>query len=102
MQSPRVAKPATDSTTRFVSTQLIAHTCVWARGGEGNAQILASGRASMPAKFARVALCCAGAKPGACGIAELEYGNPLDLRVINTHIRTGFLQVDVPLGFGYR
>eukprot|EP00965_Chrysotila_dentata_P114435 3782408-Pleurochrysis_carterae.AAC.1 len=53
---------------------------VWPRGG-GGVQILASGRSSMSAaKSARAALCCVGAEPAACGVAELEYGNPLDRR----------------------
>eukprot|EP00965_Chrysotila_dentata_P237533 6201969-Pleurochrysis_carterae.AAC.3 len=48
-----------------------------ARGGGGsNSGVKAQ---SMPAQSARAALCCAGAKPAACGIAKLEYGNPLDL-----------------------
>eukprot|EP00965_Chrysotila_dentata_P175604 5796934-Pleurochrysis_carterae.AAC.5 len=53
------------------------------RGGGSNSGVKAR---SMPANSARAALCCAGAEPAACGIAGLEYGNPLDLRVISTHI----------------
>eukprot|EP00965_Chrysotila_dentata_P241393 6204251-Pleurochrysis_carterae.AAC.2 len=60
---------------------------VWPRGG-GGVQILASGLASMPAKSAPAAPCSAGAELAACGmIAEVEYGNPLDRRVIITHIK---------------
>eukprot|EP00965_Chrysotila_dentata_P192507 6175215-Pleurochrysis_carterae.AAC.2 len=37
-------------------------------------------------------------------VAELEYGNPLDLRIVITRMRMeiGNLRVDVPLSFGYR
>eukprot|EP00965_Chrysotila_dentata_P037812 1257353-Pleurochrysis_carterae.AAC.1 len=85
------SKIETGSTTRFVSTQQVvwqrAYKRVGTRGiGERYFKFRASGRSSMPAKFARAALCCAGAEPAACGIAELEYGNPLDLRAIITHI----------------
>eukprot|EP00965_Chrysotila_dentata_P257556 6212925-Pleurochrysis_carterae.AAC.1 len=52
----------------------------------GTFKFRALGRASMPAKSAHAALCCAGAEPAACGIAEFEYGNSLDLRVGITHI----------------
>eukprot|EP00965_Chrysotila_dentata_P248053 6208119-Pleurochrysis_carterae.AAC.5 len=55
-------------------------------GGRGTFKIRASGRASMAAESTRVALCCAGVDPAACGIAKLEYGNPLDRRVVITHI----------------
>eukprot|EP00965_Chrysotila_dentata_P190307 6173791-Pleurochrysis_carterae.AAC.5 len=51
-------------------------------GERGTFKFRSSGRASIPAKSARAALCCAGAKPAAFGIAELEYGNPLDLKII--------------------
>eukprot|EP00965_Chrysotila_dentata_P028546 948100-Pleurochrysis_carterae.AAC.1 len=40
----------------------------------------------MPAKSERAALCCAGAEPAERGIAELEYGNPLDLGVLGAAI----------------
>eukprot|EP00965_Chrysotila_dentata_P120318 3978345-Pleurochrysis_carterae.AAC.1 len=57
------------------------------RGGEGGFQTLAwSECACGLGMFARATLCCAGAQPALCGIAELKYGNPLDLRVIITHI----------------
>eukprot|EP00965_Chrysotila_dentata_P202128 6180956-Pleurochrysis_carterae.AAC.1 len=50
------------------------------RRAAGCVQTQAAGRASMPAKSgARAALCCAGAQPAACGIAELEDGNPINL-----------------------
>eukprot|EP00965_Chrysotila_dentata_P128303 4241747-Pleurochrysis_carterae.AAC.1 len=57
----------------------------------------------MPAKSAPATLCCAGAEPAACRIAELEYGNPLDLIVIfniNICMRVGYLRAVVPLSFG--
>eukprot|EP00965_Chrysotila_dentata_P035397 1177588-Pleurochrysis_carterae.AAC.2 len=54
-------------------------------GGRGAFKFRASGRASMPANSARAALCCASAEPAACGIAELEYGHPLDCRVLVTY-----------------
>eukprot|EP00965_Chrysotila_dentata_P118332 3911551-Pleurochrysis_carterae.AAC.1 len=50
------------------------------RGGEGAFQALASEWACGLGMFARATPCCAGAEPAACGIPELEYGNPLDLR----------------------
>eukprot|EP00965_Chrysotila_dentata_P219587 6191230-Pleurochrysis_carterae.AAC.2 len=56
------------------------------RGGEGGVQTLASEYECGPGMFARATPCCAGAQPAACGLAELEYGHPLDLRVIITHI----------------
>eukprot|EP00965_Chrysotila_dentata_P004433 143837-Pleurochrysis_carterae.AAC.3 len=71
---------------------------------EGGVEILAPGRASVHAKSASAMLGCAGAQPAACGIAELEYGHPLDLIVIIAHtwLRIGCLRVDVPSGCGYR
>eukprot|EP00965_Chrysotila_dentata_P188241 6172613-Pleurochrysis_carterae.AAC.1 len=54
------------------------------RGGGGSTSGVKA--QSMPAKSASAALCCAGTELAACGIAELEYDNPLDLRVIITHI----------------
>eukprot|EP00965_Chrysotila_dentata_P000178 5775-Pleurochrysis_carterae.AAC.2 len=52
--------------------------CVRPRGGKDCACV--------PGKLARATPCCLGAQPAGCGIAEIEYGNPLDLRVIITHI----------------
>eukprot|EP00965_Chrysotila_dentata_P064275 2129572-Pleurochrysis_carterae.AAC.1 len=67
------------------------HRRIQACGHEGERGALhfklrAPGRASMPAKPARAALCCASAEPAACGIDKLEYGNPLDRKVIITHM----------------
>eukprot|EP00965_Chrysotila_dentata_P149773 4945739-Pleurochrysis_carterae.AAC.1 len=53
--------------------------CVRPRGGEGGVQALASEYACVPEMCVRATWCCAGAQPSACGIAELEYGNALDL-----------------------
>eukprot|EP00965_Chrysotila_dentata_P030429 1012858-Pleurochrysis_carterae.AAC.1 len=60
----RIAKPATGSTTRRI--RACRH-----EAERGAFKFRASGRASIPAKSARAALCCAGVEPAACGIAEL-------------------------------
>eukprot|EP00965_Chrysotila_dentata_P113447 3749555-Pleurochrysis_carterae.AAC.1 len=49
-------------------------------------QTQGSGRASMPSKSARATLFYAGAEHAACGIAKLEYGSPIGLLFIVTHI----------------
>eukprot|EP00965_Chrysotila_dentata_P134962 4463753-Pleurochrysis_carterae.AAC.2 len=55
---------------------------VQTRGGEGGVQTLASEYACGPGMLARATLCCAGAQPAACRVAELENGTPLDLIII--------------------
>eukprot|EP00965_Chrysotila_dentata_P057002 1891204-Pleurochrysis_carterae.AAC.1 len=86
----RIAKPATGSTTRFASTEQMQRVASLCEGNDaifrlmqriracrheaerGAFKFRASGRASMPKKSARAALCCAS--------------NPLACRVIITRI----------------